>query len=50
MNKYYIRDHGGEGAEGAEAPPDYLTVTSKKDCKGLNFLAFFDYGFTDFFL
>ena len=26
------RDRGGGGAGGAEAPPDYLTVTSKKDC------------------
>ena len=26
------RDRGGGGAERAEAPPDYLTVTGKKDC------------------
>ena len=27
-----IRDRGGGGAGGASAPPDYLAVTSKKDC------------------
>ena len=26
------RDRGGGGAGGASAPPDYLAVTSKKDC------------------